>query len=277
MIDAMIDDLGNFSFDNTYIGTITQTASQYNSDIYNNVVIKFMKDVSFGAGAALLTIFMLMELIAILQRNGGDNSGIMGIKLPANILIKWAIVTFLYCRLSIILDGIQQISANMATNAVISASAPGSLSGDMSAAKAAIDSLGLVEKALACTIVVLEWLIFNLFKSLVSVAMIFRMFELWLLLMFAPIPLATLPSQEFRQTAINFIKLFTSVCLTGVIIMATFMLYSKFITGKFAALPADATFLVFAQQMVLNLLYLSVLVVTVFSAGKISKSMLHVI
>ncbi len=277
MIDTMIDDLGNFSFDNSYINTITQTAAQYNSDVYNNVVIRFMKDVSFGVGAALLTIFMLMELVSILQRSGGDHSGLMGIKLPVNILIKWAIVTFLYCRLNIILEGIQQIAVNMANSAIISTAAPGSLSNDMSAAKAAIASLGFIERALACTVVVMQWLIFNLFKSLISVLMVFRIFELWLLIMFAPIPLATLPSQEFRQTAINFIKYFTSVCLAGVIIMATFMLYSKFIAGRFAALATDATFLVFAQQATLNLLLISVLVITVFSAGRISKSILSVI
>lgn len=273
MIENMIIDLGNFSFDTTFIGTITSTAQDYNSDVYNNVVMSFMKNASFGVGASLLTLFMLMELVAVIQRGGGDH--LSGIRIPANLIIKWAIVTFLFCNLNIVLNGIQEVAASLATNAAIANNGPEAINTDVSAATALIDSLGLIEKGIACLIVVLQWLIVNLFKSLISLLLVLRMFELWIMIMFAPIPLSTLPSAEFRQTAINFIKSFAAICLSGVIIVATFMLYSRFITSQFVGLDVSGGILEFFNSCLKNMCFLLALVITVLNSGRISKSILN--
>lgn len=275
MIDSMIDDLVNFTADSTFMETITKTAADYDNLIYTNIVMKFMKDVSFGIGASLLCLFMLMELVAIVQRSD-SGGGMHSLQIPANILIKWGIYTFLFCRLNVILEGIQGVAVEMANNAAISGSAPNvALLQNADNIKQTIKDLNLVEELFADLIVMIVWLIFNLFKSLISVLMVFRMFELWIMIMFAPIPLATLPAPEFRQTAINYIKSFAALCLTGVIIIASFMLFSNFVGHKIAAIPITANFLVFAQNILLILGYVSVLVVTVFNAGRISKSIMN--
>lgn len=273
MIENMIIDLGYFSFDTTFIGTITSTAQDYNSDVYNNVVMNFMKNASFGVGASLLTLFMLMELVSIIQRGGGDN--LSGIRIPANMMIKWAIVTFLFCNLNVVLDGIQEIAASLATNAAIANNGPEAVNTDVGAAVELIDSLGLIEKGIAYLVVALQWFIVNIFKDLVSLFLVLRMFELWIMIMFAPIPLSTLPSAEFRQTAINFIKSFTALCLSGVIIVAAFMLYSRFITSQFVGLDVSGGISEFFNSCLKNMCFLLALVITVFNSGRISKSLLN--
>jgi hypothetical protein len=274
-VDSMIDDLTGFAFDSNFMETVTKTASSYDAPTYK-IVKDFMKDVSFGVGAALLTLFMLMELVSIIQRSDGD-SGLQGIKLPINILIKWGIVTFLFCRLNVVLDAIQTIAVQMATSTTFAnTSTSADFLSSVDSIKTSVDSLGLIDGMLAFIIIMICWLVMNLLKSAVSVLMIFRIFEIWIMIMFAPIPLSTLPSSEFRQTAINYIKNFTALSLSGVIIVAAFHLYSAFTASKLTnALSTDTGVLVFAQNMLLMICYLLVLVVTVFNSGKLAKSILN--
>lgn len=284
MIDMMIDDIVNFTASSDFISTVTMTAKEYggSGNIYYGVVMKFMKDVSFGIGASLLCLFMLMELIAIIQR-GDNGGGIHGMQIPANILIKWGIYTFLFCHLNVVLDGIQEVAKEMANSGAISSSAPNvQLISTTQTIKDAVKALGLIEELFADLVIILVWLIMNLFKSFISVLLIFRMFELWIMIMFAPIPLATLPMAEFRQTAINYLKSFVALCLTGVIILAAFTLYSSFAANQLKTVLTGLSggilgFLDFAGAMLTFLCYVSVLVVTVFNAGKLAKSIMNAV
>jgi hypothetical protein len=278
MFDSLIDDLININFDTSFTSTITQTATAYTAgttNIYSTIVYPFMKDVSFAIGASLLCIFMMIELVSIVQRSDGG-SGLHSMQIPANILIKWGIYTFLFCRLTLVLDGIQSITVQMVTADLARADGV-ALRGTVADAKQALASLNLFEKANAYTLLVIIWLVSNLLKSLLSFTMIFRIFELWIMLMFAPIPLATLPSPEFRQTAFNFLKSFTAICLSGVIIVAAYKLYGVFMANWFSTLEFGTTLFGFIKCLIQVVIYLGVLVATAFNSGKLAKSILNAV
>ena len=89
-IEVMITDLCNLSLETDFASSLNKTLADYNSTA-NTTIINLMRDSVFAVGAALLTLFMLMELVAMVNRANGGESGLGSIKLPANVMMKFAI------------------------------------------------------------------------------------------------------------------------------------------------------------------------------------------
>ena len=273
-IEAMLQEVVNFQFDNTFNDSITKIASQYNTDVYTKVN-DFVTNCSFGIGASLLSIFLLMEIVAIVQRvDGGGGMG--GINIPANMIIRWGIFTFLFCHMNSIMNGIQAVTVTMASK--ISYTANPITAGDVSTIMATIESMSIFNKLFIYITIYVVWIAFSFLKSIISCFVIFRIFQIWIMIMFAPIPLSTIPSREFRSTAINFLKSFAANCLSGVIILAAFLIFSvlmpSYLNNKItASMTATEVLKVFLT----NILYLVALSGVVFNSGRLSKSLLNAI
>lgn len=273
LVRGWITDIASVSYDDTLNNSLTQTLKTFNYTS-TTAVINIAKNTTFGIGTGLLSIFLLMDLIAIIQRMDGGGGSQSGINIPANFLIKFAIITFLYCKYNIIMEGIEAICVSISSSIGST-----TVAGPFNAGAGLINfynSLDFLQKAMCGMCIFLCWLVSWLMKNFVIICIAFRMFQMWLMTMFAPIPLATLPSNEFKGTAINFIKSYASVCLSGCIIMGTFKLYSlfmqKYITDVFSGLT-DAKGLLIATLQTLVPLF--ILVGTIMGATRFSKSLLN--
>ena len=139
-----------------------------------------------------------------------------------------------------------------------------------------IENLGFFNKIFTYIVVFICWIFVNIVKRIVSLTTVFRVFELWILLLFSPIPLATLASQEFRQTAINFLKTFTAVCLQGSAIIACFLIYQALMSSFVKSYDSSVDISQFINSFLLqNILYAAALAVSVFSSGKIVKQIMN--
>ena len=278
-IESCLEEMCTFGLDSSFVSSLTSTLAVYNAGT-NNTIVSIMRNSVFAVGASLLTLFMLMELVVMINRSDGG-SGISGIKLPANILIKFAIFAFLFCHIPAILSGIEDVVVHSISSRMAGASYTSGLgvsSSDIATMSEAIEDLSYVQRIFTYITVLLCWLIVKAVKAIVSLTVVFRMFELWLMLMFSPIPLATIASQEFRQTALNFLKAFTAVCLRGAAIIGCFLIYNTLTASLMRGFdPSLAINEYISTVLVNNILYSIALAMTVFSSGKIVNRILNVI
>ena len=162
--EAEIDDICKVNLDLEFASTLTKTAKNYNSKVYKSV--KTIMNVCFGIGASLLSIFMLTELVAIIQRADSSGSGFHGMQIPANLMIRWGIITFLYCHSNVLLEGIQAVIANLTTQINYSNTAQTLVAA--ATVKATVDSMGIFSKLFAYMAVFIIWVCFQIFKYLIT-------------------------------------------------------------------------------------------------------------
>lgn len=282
---TMINDLVNITFDDKLFGTLSKTLSSFNSSV-NTQVINVMKNSVFAIGASMLTLFMLMELMATINRSGAEGGGLSSIEIPAKVMLKFGIFVFLYCNLHVLLGAIEAIGAGL-SDAVLTNTGATAIDGntnfgltaaDVSVLSSAINSSGFFSKIGTFLILFIQWVIVHFIITIVNLLLIFRVFELWIMLMFAPIPLATLASGEFRQTALNFLKNFVAICLQGAIICACFRIYQLFVTDYFTGFTAGMAVKDFVSDFLpVNIMYVAALAISVFNSGRIAKSIMNAI
>ena len=276
-LEVMLSDLCNLSLGGIS-DSLTKTLADYNSTA-NATIVNLMKNSVFAVGASLLTLFMLLELVAMVNRSNGGEAGLGSLKLPAHILIKFAVFSIVFCNIPALLNGIEATATSIGTGMLTSANfgfGVGVGETQVAAMATAIDKLGFFNKIFTYIVVFVCWLFVHIVGSVVTITVAFRMFELWLMLLLSPIPLATLASQDFRQTAINFLKSFAAVCLQGSAIIACFLIYQAVI-GSFVKAYDPTTMEIgqFINSFLLqNILYTAVLAVSVFSSGKIVKQIM---
>lgn len=278
-IETMISDLCNLALEAGFAGSLTKTLAQYNPTT-NNTIINLMKNSVFAIGASLLTLFMLIELVAMVNRSSGDN-GLGSIKLPVNILIKFGIFAFLFCHIPQILTAIEETAVNVGNGMITGAIytfGVGVSTSQVTMIANAIDNLDFFNKIFTYIVVFVCWIFIHLVEAIISITTVFRIFELWLLLLFSPIPLSTFVSQEFRPTALNFLKNFTAVSLQGTAIIACFMIYHALIASFIIDYDPATDISKFINSFLLqNIIYTAVLAVSVFSSGRIIKQIMNAV
>ncbi|MBQ8940893.1 MAG: type IV secretion system protein [Firmicutes bacterium] len=274
-IEVMISDLCNLSLENGFSTSLTQTLAQYNSGT-NTTIVGLMKGTVFAVGASLLTLFMLLELVAMINRANGSETGLNSIKLPAHILIKFGVFAIVFCHIPALLNGIEATAASIGSGIIADYNfGVGIDETQIASLASAIDSLGFFNKIFTYIVIFVCWLFVHFVEGILSITVVFRAFELWLMLLLSPIPLATLASQDFRQTAINFLKSFTAVCLQGTAIVACFLIYQALMGSFVTTYDSSMDTSTFVNSFLLqNIIYTAVLAVSVFSSGRIVKQIM---
>ncbi len=289
-IATMISELITITFDSGLFGSLDNALSTFNK-VVNDKVLDVMKNSVFGIGASMLTLFMMMELMSLIQRSGSNTGGLSSIEIPAYALLKFGIYVFLYCNIGVILSAIEEIGADVASSVLTGLSPKGAVSTGITATtsfeltpeqlaviSSSIKDLNFFTQLGVFLQLSIQWVMVHLIITIVNVMLVFRVFEIWIMLMFAPIPLATYASSEFKQTAINYIKSFAAVCLQGAIICACFKIYSLFVSGCFVGFEEGMAIKGFVNDfMQHNLAYVAALAVSVFNSGRIAKSIMNAI
>jgi hypothetical protein len=287
-LEIMLSDLCNLTleegFSDSLLKSLITNSNAYQSGV-TNAIVNIMSNTVFAIGASLLTLFMLMEFISMVSRADIDN---MGFRLPTIVMVKFGIYTFLYCNIPKILGGIEAVALSIGQSIVTGQTLHGGnglfdysvglADTDLANIASAVDALPFFSKIFTYLIVFLSWLFVHLVKGMLEIATVFRAFELWILLLFAPIPLATLASQDFRQTALNFLKTFTAVALQSSAILACFFIYQLLMTSYIKSYDTSANIADFFNSFLLsNILYTTVLAMSVLSSGRIVKQMINAI
>lgn len=120
-------------------------------------------------------------------------------------------------------------------------------------------------------------LIGSLFITILSFIMILtvygRFFKIYLYTAISPLPLSTFAGQPFQSMGINFLKSFSGVCLEGLIIVISCVIFSAFVVSPTVNADASASSMLwgYISEIIFNLL---VLVGTVKMSDRIIKELM---
>jgi hypothetical protein len=250
-------------------GLLVQTPAQFNSSIYS-WVSEICQTVAMPVAYVVLALIFTLELYNASTRIDGAGAGAtFGAEMIVKIMIK-----FVLCKLAVdvtpqILGAIFELSSNIIGN-ISGLSDSASTEADLDTLRAAVADLsGMFTKLFLGVQVTIIWVVFKFSSLCITLVVIGRMVEIYIYTAIAAIPIATLGAGEFSMIGKNFLKAFAAVCVQGVIIYLAMSMFGTLATtmpsGNLA--EGDITGALFQC-----LLYSLVLVMAVFSSGRIAKS-----
>ena len=250
-------------------GLLVQTPAQFNSAIYSWVQ-GICQSVAMPVAYIVLALIFTLELYNASTRIDGAGGGAT---FGAEIVFK-TMIKFVLCKLAVdmtpqILGAIFELSSNIIGN--ISGGAPGtSVAADLDALRASISGLnGIFPKLFLCLQVTIIWIVFKFSSMLITVVVIGRMVEIYIYTAIAAVPIATLGGGDLGMIGKNFLKSFAAVCVQGVLIYIAMSMFGTLaVSSPSGGLAGgDVTGVLFQC-----LLYSLVLVMAVFSSGRLAKS-----
>lgn len=215
----MVDNLyGNLNDDIKDVTEILSMNPDSNSAIWSMIkgVSNALVPVGFSVASAFILISFLNKAMMFQFRSYEDVAKVLLYMMLAKVVLEssFELLGFIY-----------QASANLISTAAI---APGSVSSN-------IDKAALVEELSKMN--VLEQMQFQisqmpiatlmgLIKIVIKVVAYGRLFEIYVYTAVAALPLATLASPDHHQVAKKFIQSYIGVCLQGLIMMLSCVIYS---------------------------------------------------
>lgn len=213
---------------------LTDSLKSYSSDIYS-FVTSIQQTVMKPVAVTVLALFFMLELQRIVIRSESFGGGSEALTKSVGIsAIKYAIIMWVFTSMGSLLDGFIAITNKMTTgiqSLLTSSSTSGLLNAD-TMYKPIADS-GFFTKLFIAAALLIGWLIVIIAKAIVKIMVIMRFLELYVLYAVAPIPLATMPSQEFSSIAKNFFKAFIATAIQGTLMFMVQAFYPFLLSTAF--------------------------------------------
>lgn len=245
---------------------LTQTPATFNAAIYNGV-----QAISQNAVMPVVYVFLgfifTMALLELTTRTEAMHSS--GFEIPFRLLFRLAIAKIAVDSTPLIMGAIFEVSNQVLLN-IGSTFASGGVTefGDREAMREALEDMDFSVKLMTFVQVFIIWIIFKFSTLAIYLTIIGRMVYIYLMTAIAGIPMATLANPNFSSIGKNFIKSYFAACLQGVLIYIVLTMYGTFVSSLSDSFDATNISAVLFQA----LLYSLVLVMAVFSTGKLSKS-----
>lgn len=163
----------------------------------------------------ILALFFLLELVRCVQRAEAGGGQRLGVELIVVALVKMAFCKVIIDNSGLLMealyDVIRSVITLLAGNGTVTASITETVTADLSGVNFFTCLLYMVLGFVVLVVVGAVWVLTKLIIAL-------RFIEIYLYLTVAPIPLATLPSEEWSSIAKSFLRSFLAVCIQGVLI-----------------------------------------------------------
>lgn len=275
LLEMIVDAIFSVITFSTKNSGVTSSLSDFSLDL-NNYATDIMNTVMKPIGYVILSLFLVLELqkIALKVESTGGN-GQLGFELVMKALIKMALCKFAMDSLSLFLNAITELSIYMTKNIQ-----------DLNLDK--IDEANLYNAKTILDPIMEEgfWLKIGIFLILLIVLLItigsavmgqvivnMRFIELYVLLAVAPIPIATLPHEEWSSVAKNFFKMFASVALQGTLLFMVMSFYPYMLKSVFKTLGEGSEGMELLLKVVVGLLGNSILLIfAMMATGRWAKS-----
>lgn len=244
---------------------LLKTPETYNTALYDGVMT-IMDNAIMPIAYILLGLLFMLEIYNITIRTEGMNN--FGFEIVFRAMFKIVLIKLVIDSTPLIMGAIYGISTEIISNiGGIFTGSMSSISYDSVALEEYIDGLKILQQTLVAAQVLIIWLVYKFSIVVVQVIMIGRMFEIYIHLAIAPLPLATLPNVELSGVAKNFLKSFAAVSIQGAIIFIVLGMYHTLIGNMVSNSGTELTSLLLEAM-----LYSLVLVASLFMTGRWSKS-----
>ena len=262
MIESILSGVGSTGISRM---DLLATPETYNAALYSGVMT-IMDNAVMPIAYILLGLLFMLEIYNITIRTEGMNN--FGFEIAFRVMFKIVLIKLVIDSTPLIMGAIYSISTEVINNiSGIFAGGSSLASPDFQTIRNEIDELKILQQTLVAAQVLIIWLVYKFSIIVVQVIMIGRMFEIYIHLALAPLPLATLPNVELSGVAKNFLKSFAAVSIQGAIIFIVLGMYNVIISNAVSVGGTELTSLLLEAM-----LYSLVLVASLFMTGRWSKS-----
>lgn len=262
MIKDILEGVSELGVGDSFLLAAPET---YNTALFNGVM-KIMNNAVMPVAYVLLGLLFMLEIYNITIRTEGMNS--FGFEIPFRVMFKIVLIKLVIDSTPLIMGAIYGISTEIIGNiGGIFVETTNAIIYNEEALTDYIGDLKVLQQTLVAGQILVIWLVYKFSIVVVQVIMIGRMFEIYIHLAIAPLPLATLPNTELSGVAKNFLKSFAAVAIQGVIIFIVLGMYHTLIGSIATSGGSDL------NTLLLNaMLYSLVLVASLFMTGRWAKS-----
>lgn len=270
--DGIVDFITNtytsfFGGVSVIVAEAVKSPSTFNSDIWTSVT-GFNNAVVLPIAYTILSLFLLIELQSMMSR--ADAKGVDSIYWVAQVMLKIIIAKILMDNMTVIIDAIFEISANLVTGGQNYFTVTDNVTVDTQTITDALDGQSIMS-LLGYFVQALLIKICGVVTNQLSLLVIrLRFIEIYVFTAIAAIPFATLASKEFSVIGKNYIKRMAALALHVVLIMVVLWCYTKLVgTATFASSSSDVL-----GGLSSALGYTILMVIALFQTGGWSRSIL---
>lgn len=224
---------------------LTLSLSGFNGVAYSYIKL-ILENVALPIAYTILALFALLELWKASTHLEGSG-GHLGIEIIIRVMVRVILCKLLVDYSLTIMEAIFEAALYLTTQiqATVANMDVGSLTGLTSDSDIAEieNTIGFFSQLGLLIELKIYQLAIQIVMLLVNVICLGRFIEIYVYIAIAPIPLATLPSEELGQVGKNFLKSFTAVCIQGALIFLVLTFFPMFaasipatLSGRFAAL-----------------------------------------
>lgn len=221
-------------------------------------------------GYTILALFFLVALCNAARRTEAAAGGAtMGVQMIVGILVKLILCKLIMDNADVLIGGLLNV-ANYITQQIGEVVDGGDVDLKILDA-AAYASLGFFSKLAVLLMGIVTGLIVLAVTLVARIMIYLRWIELYLYMILAPVPLATLPDEEWSQIGKNFLKSFLAVAIQGTVLFLTLTFFPAVANAVMAATPGSGLGGTLAG--IVELIFISFLLLfAVFGSSRVAKS-----
>lgn len=269
-IMAIIEQSNNLGDSGTVLNLILKSPSEFNNAIYTSVR-DIAEVVVMPIAYSLLALIFLLKFATIIKRI--DSGGTMnGIGVPVKLLF-----TFVICKIAVdntltILGAIYDISDQVmiGINTHLSSESIQQVGNVEANIRRQLSTLGYTDKLMLNAEVMIMSLIYWFGQMATKVILIGRMIQIYIMMAVAPIPLALFGNEHTSNISKNFLKKFAAISFHGVLMFIVLKIFGSLVNAIGLQTGSNIE-----EMLRHNIFLMVVLVVAIFSCGKIANSMFN--
>ena len=189
------------------VADLLKTPAEYNADMYQlslTVALSAVKPIA----STILAIMCVLELARVSTRADGDRE--LGVKLVAMAMFKLTLVFTAAQHSELMLQAIDEIGDSM---------------------RDAIDSAGWKGQIPCLILLLIPFLVSKGATIVVTVVILLRFVQIYMLTAFNPLPIAFIAQEETRQWGINYVKQYASLVFQCATLYLAILMYRTLVGG----------------------------------------------
>lgn len=212
------------------VADLLKTPAQYSSEMYE-LSLTVARSAVKPIASTILAIMCVLEIARVSTRADGDRE--LGVKLIAMAMFKLVLVFTAAQHCELMLKAIDEIGQSVMngihTAAPTTGTAAGAGLGD--GMRSAIESAGPFGQIPCLILLIIPFLVSKGATIVVTVVVLLRFVQIYMLTAFNPLPIAFIAQEETRQWGINYFKQYASAVFQCATLYLAILMYRTLVGG----------------------------------------------
>lgn len=212
------------------VADLLKTPAQYSSEMYE-LSLSVARTAVKPVASTILAIMCVLEIARVSTRADGDRE--LGVRLIAMAMFKLVLVFTAAQHCELMLKAIDEIGQSVMngihTAAPTTGTAAGAGLGD--SMRSAIESAGPFGQIPCLILLIIPFLVSKGAAIVVTVVVLLRFVQIYMLTAFNPLPIAFIAQEETRQWGINYFKQYASAVFQCATLYLAILMYRTLVGG----------------------------------------------